>query len=670
MFKDVQMWLESLFINSVDPATVCSILDSAYETTDQNYGEAEALAWANSFKFPTNILEFYQNLFIHYNFNLHDLIVHVKNQISSTRISSESVQSALSPDNPDVGLVLQLVRGMPILHDPEFKHNGPDAIPKLSATYRRLSPTVNKILYEDFIDKKLAFILPKHLVVEHVSQFHLSKLSWTTKVGKTKGRPLLDCSAGVHPINSLHTKLECDKQWGPINHPTISCLVKMIINFWNDVKMSNDNVKWEDLTLWKLDLKGAFTLLSFEDSAVKFMSAEMSGDLIIFFICGVFGWTGTPSCFNVMSRVLKFEINKRIKGVINIYVDDAFGVSLKHEVDHDVEIASNFCKALFQSDCIEDSKTIINRRVDVIGYTIDLDLKLVSVTTKNFLRVVYGLSAINLDEKIPIKTLQKFSSWISRYSFICPILKPFIKNLYNSYSGFGDYVKIYLDEVTITTIRIFRSIFILSMIDEVKWTRSLDSFILTKPQFLIEFDGCLIGGGIIIYKINEDDGEELLGTSSINLSILNFGTDSSFQNTCEAIAAVVGLLIISLFCNNGASIAFRGDSMSALTWLQRGKFKSNNLTRVAVLFVYLCLNHSYIIGESVFITSEMNHRADFLSRNPNSSDQSVSFDYEPIIKILNPHLTMSEDEDFITLWNNIPSAVSYTLASAKYHQVN
>jgi hypothetical protein len=58
------------------------------------------------------------------------------------------------------------------------------------------------------------------------------------------------------------------------------------------------------------------TLLSFEDEAVPLVGAEMMDGLIIFFLCGVFGWTGTPTSFQVVSRAL------RIGGAADLYVDD------------------------------------------------------------------------------------------------------------------------------------------------------------------------------------------------------------------------------------------------------------------------------------------------------------------------------------------------------------
>ena len=53
-----------------------------------------------------------------------------------------------------------------------------------------------------------------------------------------------------------------------------------------------------------MDLKGAFTLLTFETGAVRKLAMEMSDDFVMIFLCGVFGWTGTPAAFQVLNRTI------------------------------------------------------------------------------------------------------------------------------------------------------------------------------------------------------------------------------------------------------------------------------------------------------------------------------------------------------------------------------
>ncbi len=51
-----------------------------------------------------------------------------------------------------------------------------------------------------------------------------------------------------------------------------------------------------------------YSLLSFRPSEVPFVAAEMRGDQVILFLCGIFGWSGTPASFQVVTRALKWEI--------------------------------------------------------------------------------------------------------------------------------------------------------------------------------------------------------------------------------------------------------------------------------------------------------------------------------------------------------------------------
>ena len=59
--------------------------------------------------------------------------------------------------------------------------------------------------------------------------------------------------------------------------------------------------------------------------------------------------------------------------------------------------------------------------------------------------------------------------------------------------------------------------------------------------------------------------EVVVGVGSVDLTLVGFGTDSSFQNLSEyigAILAVIGQVVLGVM---GSSIALRGDSVTALT---------------------------------------------------------------------------------------------------------
>jgi hypothetical protein len=419
ILRNVNEWLSSLHLVPTHQASTISTLVSAFKANDQSYGEREALVWADNFTFPDGLINGYMSNFVKLSYDIQALAKSMKETLSPSRISVMSVLQNTSMSNPDRDKLVELVGGMRLLPSPDFRpssvrlKDGSRKPLSISNTDRRLSPAVNRMLYEDFVEVGLAFILPLEVVLEHVPLFHLSRLSWTAKSGKKKGRPILDCSAGESPLNSTYTKERCDQVWGRIEHPTIKSLVRMIVSF-----VTSRGVSLGKVILWKVDLKGAYTLLSFHDEDVPLLGSLMDENRVIFFLCGVFGWSGTPAAFQVVTRAIKFEVNQLIDGCVDMYVDDMLGVSMRAAVEKDVELATRVCKRLFNSECIADLKTEIGCDVDVIGYRINLSSECVTITERNYHKVIHGLCAVVRGMKVSVKLMQKFASWIRYHTNI------------------------------------------------------------------------------------------------------------------------------------------------------------------------------------------------------------------------------------------------------------
>jgi hypothetical protein len=75
---------------------------------------------------------------------------------------------------------------------------------------------------------------------------------------------------------------------------------------------------------------------------VKHMEVEHAEDLVISFLCDVFGWTGMPFAYETISRGLQWELERRVTGTVLIYVDDIFSVSLRKEFQRDVDAATDY----------------------------------------------------------------------------------------------------------------------------------------------------------------------------------------------------------------------------------------------------------------------------------------------------------------------------------------
>ena len=85
---------------------------------------------------------------------------------------------------------------------------------------------------------------------------------------------------------------------------------------------------------------------------------------------------------------------------------------------------------------INESKTIMSRQADMVGWYIDLDTSLVTMSEHNLLRTLYDFMQVQREAYVQVKFIQKLASYSSRYSTICRYMKPFSSYLYSASSGY------------------------------------------------------------------------------------------------------------------------------------------------------------------------------------------------------------------------------------------
>ena len=135
-----------------------------------------------------------------------------------------------------------------------------------------------------------------------------------------------------------------------ICHPTIEDIAVIVYDFWKESKARDPSLRYADLNLWKMDLKGAYTLLSFRAEHVGLFCMLLTEDLVYFQLAGIFGWTGTPAAFQVVTRAIAWELRSRLQGRTLMYVDDIIGVGFQDDIASD--LATTICWALERSQTI------------------------------------------------------------------------------------------------------------------------------------------------------------------------------------------------------------------------------------------------------------------------------------------------------------------------------
>lgn len=675
-------WAHSLFTGSgLENVTVLEkLIRTAADSVRSIYDEQSAREWAKGFTIPKELvcsdvecLQAAQHDFV-------AMIQHRHNTISPGRLNNERI-SKLLPSNPEIELLRDLAGGMRVHLPYGFQPNGAQTPSPLRKTYVAVAPAVNKMLC-DLVNQRLAFLLPYHLAKSHVPNLHLAKAHWTRKKGKESGRPLGDLSfVDGCPLNTPETAMLASQYYGQIDHPTIEHICEMINTFWEKMSRTVPDAKWSDVVLWKMDLRGAYTLLSYRPQDVGLLGMMLTDNIVYFQTAGIFGWAGTPAAFQVVTRAIKFELSHALHSSTLMYVDDVVGVGLASRVKNDLATTRRICTDLLGPTAIADDKTESGRRIDIIGYTVDLTSRRVMIAEKNFLTAFNGFASVPTHLPISIKSAQRLASWASRYGKICRVMRPFCGALNRLSSGRTQpYATFAFTEEAKIAVMCWRAMFYLVKTREVEFTRTLDSFSPAHPTVLAVFDSSLKGVGVIWYDI-KGVAEVVRGYCAIDITGLNFLDDSSYQNLAEFIGAIVAVAGHVTYGQRGKNMMLRGDSITALTWAITERARGAIVTKAAMIWTQLCVATDTHISEVQHIAGSENHLCDSLSRRLPSDPRSIQqhaielgihgassvdiqedSDVMALINLCNPSPALVSENLFTEFWGTVRTHIDSLLA--------
>ena len=596
---------------------VLEIVLDAFKITDDDYGVQEACKWAEESGwtgFPRGALATDYELLRAAGRSLVKMAARRLQQLSGNRLNRERVEATISSNNPYRARLMQLAVEGIIVPQPEgFRPNGKGPHPPLRKKYQAAHPAVNKMVYE-LHQQGLAFLFTKSVAEEVVQQ--LSPSGWTSKKKKRQGRATLDGDSKLpnSSLNGDEAKRLITDIYGPIHHPTLETIVTMILEYFEESGCS-----WEELVLWKKDLRGAFNLISFRPADVPLMATELIDEqnpnetVVMVFLCGIFGWTGTPAAFHVVSGALQHELRPRLIGRALIYVDDLMGVCRLRDVVHDMDEADKLCTGLLGPDAVADDKNECSRRLDTIGYTLDLDRMRATIARKNFRNTLYGFFSVDTTQLVPVRVLERLASWSSRYAFICRALRPFNKDLYTAFAGRNRLTSVRLQPRAQLAICLWRSVLVALHLDEERFAKPFDSFAKRPIRLVIETDASLKGAGCVVYTRSHDGSTTARGCSALSLRALEFGVDSGYQNCAEFIGILAGFRTARKLGYTDLEVELRTDSAVALSWAEDEKFRGDHVTNASIVFVQLMLTTGTQVT-STHIDKTLNTKCDALSR--------------------------------------------------------
>ena len=214
-------------------------------------------------------------------------------------------------------------------------------------------------------------------------------------------------------------------------------------------------------------------------------------------------------------------------------------------------------------------------------------------------------------------------------------------------------------------------------LDETKFTRSIHTFASVEPKLFIQSDACLFGLGILIY--GGPNGNVPLGGSAVDISHFGFGEDSSFQNVAEFVAAVMGIVIIVkmglLFMIKDYGVGLRGDSITALTWISKEKYRGLSVSNAAMVYTILGIACGSAVSNAVHLSASDNWRADDLSRQSTLGKSLTQLmndmgyggmpevdlmgdkEVMSLLNYMNPRSVSESDEEFRIFWEGATTTI-------------
>ena len=469
---------------------------------------------------------------------------------------------------------------------------------------------------------------------------HRQNVGFAKMYGKPKGRMTSNCSGVARsrgrkgevrlPLNTPEVKAMAEEKYGAIHHPTIVDLIRMVLRAQDKHGVGNIYVAKEDL-------RSYFQLVSYCWDSVHLMCFSVFGDApwlagaVFICIAANFGWQVMPYVMEVPTRVMRRVMNREISegSEADMYCDDSMYVGLKANYQRDQQTIVDMIVGLFGPGAHAEDKsecTLHNEQqaVDLVGWRITLTTNRVDGAEKNRHKTLYAFMQINLEVGASVRTRQRITSYAQRASRVFVELRCISKMLdqllVNMESIVNKDAPQPISETGRVAISIWKVVLLITHYDHERGAaagRLLSLFSSNSFGGVVEFDGSLTGIG---WRVFDAAGICVAsGWRRVDQSFFppDFLTDheSSYQNSMEMVAAVIGLLHAAIMGFKGCTIRMRGDSATVLNWLSRGKFRTVRAVFPIMLAMVLCERFDLRFGDEFDqLTSEENHVCDDLSR--------------------------------------------------------
>jgi hypothetical protein len=652
---------------------ILTFLQEAHRAASDTYGVLAAIEWGGDFEFPQHLIERDSKEFEECGRSIELVAATRRARSLNSSFSLERVQACFGvsgdriPDLP-IGDFARLCRlatvGVELPLPRRFK---PCNIPSaLRTKYMQVRPALHRILTKQ-VEPGQVLLLTEEAASQHQG-IHLGNIQhWTTKKGKPQGRSIADMSNvedpttqcplnGATPDEKAEVNSACDAMYGPIKHPTLHELMLMVLAV-------ADEHGWENISLWKMDLQGAFNLLWFNPAAAPLLAFPLAAGLVAVHLVGLFGWAGMPSAFQVLARALEVLVRYVIRGKSRFYVDDCMGCSPTAHLQADLAAAYTQIVALAGDNAVAADKTESGRSLEFIGWQVCLNSRTVCVSPRNLLKTAHAFFCFAPRARLSRMHVERMASLASRLSILCRFMRPFTRALAREATLFGTNpaVRRALSTAAHCEIAVWRAFCVLLRVRESAVSRPIESFRCKGPSVAIRYDASLTQIAVGVYEL--DRGQEQLLCFTALMLPFPTSTDSSRQNTYEYLAVLLGLLLLAHLNKKDFTFKLYGDSVSSLAWITADRVASLVARRANMAMVVLSVFCNAHVSETIHVPGVDNVVYDGLSRGKSATEVGLNPTAEVVlptehpitrfIQLCDPGLPIDSPEECIALIGNM-----------------
>ena len=178
-----------------------------------------------------------------------------------------------------------------------------------------------------------------------------------------------------------------------------------------------------------------------------------------------------------------------------------------------------------------------------IGWEINLDTRMVTISLRNFYKLLYGFCSVDITKPVPVRVLMQLSGRAARYALILRPLRALTGVLFAAHGGNASRNKsLFLRPEAKIAIEVWRATIVLLGLAPQRFAKTMTSFLPQSPALTIRFDSSLQGLGFLL---TNDVSGGLMGGGQAAFPFDLHG-DSSYQNTCEFIAVVLGVMMMMM----------------------------------------------------------------------------------------------------------------------------